>query len=110
MPEWISKYWIEWLFGIVAAVLAGLYRRMAKGIRKNREEGDALREGMRALLRRQIVADCEESMRDGYATVTRKDTILEMYKSYHALGGNGAVTEVKETMLKLPTIKPEERG
>ena len=38
MPEWIVKYWVEWLFGIVAAVLIWLWRSMVKNIRKEKEE------------------------------------------------------------------------
>ena len=59
MPEWIAKYWVEWAFGIVAGVLLWLYRRMASRLKQNREENEALRNGMRALLMRQI-AELEE--------------------------------------------------
>ncbi len=108
MPEWITKYWIEWIFGILCAILAGLYKSLSTKIKKQREEQDALKNGMRALLRRQIIEDCEDSIKQGFCPITRRETILDMYQCYHALGGNGAVTSVKEAMYKLPTIDPNE--
>ncbi len=105
MPEWVTKYWVEWAFGIIAAILVGLYRNMSKRIKQNREEGAALRNGMRALLKRQIIEDCEQAQRVGFCSATKKDMILDMYNCYHALGGNDVVTEMKNLMLKLPTEK-----
>ena len=103
MPEWIVKYWVEWAFGIVAGILAVLYRSMSKRIKKNREEGEELRNGVRALLMRSIAEDCEEARRQGYCTVERKKIINSMYTSYHALGGNDVITEMKNDMMRLPT-------
>ena len=108
MPEWIAKYWVEWAFGIVAGVLVWLYRRLATRIRKSREENEELRNGVRALLMRSIAEDCEEARRQGYCTVERKKIINSMYTSYHALGGNDVITEMKNDMMRLPTERPEE--
>lgn len=103
MAEWIVKYWVEWAFGIVAGILAVLYRSMSKRIKKNREEGEELRNGVRALLMRSIAEDCEEARRQGYCTVERKKIINSMYTSYHALGGNDVITAMKDDMMRLPT-------
>lgn len=107
IPEWISQYWIEWLFGLLCTGLVFAYNKLAAKLKRETEENKALKNGMRALLRRQIIADCEECVRQGFCPVTRKDTILDMYQCYHALGGNGTVTTVKETVMGLPTFKPE---
>lgn len=106
MPDWVEKYWIEWIFGILCAVLAALYKNLASKMRKQKEESDAVKNGMRSLLRRQIIVDCEESIKIGYCPIERKDTILDMYDCYHALGGNGAVTRAKDAMMELPTARP----
>ncbi len=104
MPEWITKYWVEWAFGIVAAVLIGLYRKLVTRIKQNKIEGDALRDGLRSLLRRQLIEDCEDAIQQGFCPVTMKDTITDMYQSYHALGGNGTVSGLYEEVQKLPTM------
>lgn len=107
MPEWIVKYWVEWAFGIIAAVVAAYCKHIATQVKKEREEQKALRDGMRSLLRRQIIADCEQAMREGYCETKTKDTIEDMYESYHALGGNGVVSHLKAQTMNLPSIKGE---
>lgn len=108
MPDWIAKYWIEWLFGVIAAGLIAYIRIIAKQVKKEREEQKALRDGMRSLLRRQIIMDCEHAIAEGYCPMARKDTIADMYKSYHALGGNGVVTGLKDQTMKLSSVKESE--
>ena len=61
MPEWITRYWVEWLFGIVAALAAASYRRVSKHMHHARKQDKALDDGMRALLReyRQKLPRCK---------------------------------------------------
>lgn len=104
MPEWITKYWIEWLFGLLSAGIIAYIRKLSKQVKQERAEQKALRDGMRSLLRRQIVADCEQAMKEGFCGTATKDTIEDMYNSYHALGGNGVVTRLKAQTMNLPTV------
>ena len=105
MPEWIAKYWVQWVFGIISAGICAYVRGLSKQIKKEREEQQAMRDGMRALLRRQIIYDCEKAVQDGFCSADGKDTITGMYQSYHALGGNSVVTELYDSMIHLPTTK-----
>ena len=107
MPGWIVEYWGEWIFGIVTAGLVAYIRHLSKQIKQERKEQQALRDGMRSLLRRQIIVDCEYAIKEGYCPASNKDTIDDMYNSYHALGGNGVVTQLKDHMMTLPTVKGE---
>lgn len=104
MPEWVTKYWIEWLFGLLSAGIIAYIRKLSKQVKQERAEQKALRDGMRSLLRRQIVADCEQAMKEGFCGTATKDTIEDMYNSYHALGGNGVVTRLKAQTMNLPTV------
>lgn len=120
MPEWIVKYWIEWLFGLVIAGLSWLMRRLSKKLKVEREareqlarEADernkALEDGMRALLRRQILADCEKAQDIGYCPAKVKETISVMYAAYSRLGGNGVVTStVRQVIDDLPIVDIKE--
>ena len=114
MPEWVVKYWVEELFGLVIAgmgcLLKGLYGKLKKE-RKAREEMAriaeektvALENGMRALLRRQILIDCENAQANGWCDARKKETINEMYNAYHSLGGNGVVSSaVSQVIEELP--------
>lgn len=109
MLEWLAKYWVEWFFGIIAACLVGLYRNLRKHVDKEIDEQQAVKNGMRSFLRRQIIADCELAIKQGYASTTFKDAVDDMYESYHRLGGNGVVTELEHQFMALPTVMPDEQ-
>lgn len=107
LPEWITKYWVEWIFGIVATALTVIVKRISTRLKKEQSENKALRDGMRSLLRAQIIDSCERAMHDGWCGARLRDTINDLYESYHALGGNGTVTSVVEQTMKLPAVRPE---
>lgn len=114
MPEWITKFWVEKLFGLIIACMGVLLKRLyskLKNERKAREEMAriaeektvALENGMRALLRRQILIDCESAQAAGWCDARKKETINEMYNAYHSLGGNGVVSSaVSQVIEELP--------
>ena len=105
MPEWVTEYWIEWLFGLLSAGIIAYIRHLSKQVKQERLEQKALRDGMRSLLRRQIIADCEHAMKEGFCETATKDTIEDMFNSYRTLGGNGVVTHLKAQTMNLPTLK-----
>ncbi len=105
MWDWIIKYWLEVLFGALIAGLGVAYKLLAGKVKKTKDESAAIRDGLRSLLRRQIIEDCESSLKQGYCPVTKKDTINDMYLSYHALEGNGTVTKLVEQIGDLPTLE-----
>ena len=116
MPEWIVKYWVEWMFGALLAILGACFKHLSNKFKKekqermekaqrNEEEIKALRDGMRSLLRRNIIADCETAQIQGYCNITNKDVIKDMFDSYTALGGNGIVKPMVEQLMKMPTFK-----
>jgi hypothetical protein len=107
MPEWIAKYWVEWVFGIIAAALGWMVKRLSARIRKEQEENKALRDGMKALLMRQIQDECEAAVNQGYCPVEVKKTIDQMYQAYHSLGGNGIITGLRDDTMRLPTVESE---
>ncbi|MBQ8708537.1 MAG: hypothetical protein IJ523_10660 [Succinivibrionaceae bacterium] len=119
MPDWIVKYWVQWLFGLVIAALGAAYKHLANRVKKEREEREvkakqdaeeikALKNGMRSILRRQIIADCETAQQDEYCDTTTKDTIKDMYDSYHALGGNGVVSALVTQTMNLPSVRKDD--
>ena len=110
MPEWIAKYWLEWLFGVLIAVLTLVVRTLSARIKKQAEENKALRDGMRSLLRAQIIDTCERMMADQWCGARMRDTINDLYNSYHALGGNGTVTSIVSQVMDLPAYKQEAKN
>ena len=107
MPEWITRYWVEWVFGLLIAILTFVVRTLSARIKKQSAENQALRDGMKSLLMRQIQLDCEDAIRNGFCPVDTKTSIEGMYQAYHALGGNSIITGLRDDMLALPTTKPK---
>lgn len=107
MPEWVSKYWLEWVFGLLIAGLTVIVKRISTRLKREQTENKALREGMRSLLRAKIIDNCERGLLDGWCGARLRDTIADLYESYHALGGNGTVTSLVEQAMRLPAIDPE---
>lgn len=106
MPEWISKYWIEWVFGLIIAGMTFVVKKLSSRIKKEQEENQALRDGIRALLKQGIEKECEHCQRDGWCGPVKRATIMDMYNAYHGLGGNSGTTSIVDQTLALPAIEP----
>lgn len=110
MKEWILQYWIEVLFGlIIAAIVAGYKRLYTKLIDKSKEQ-DAIKLGIQALLRNSIIQSYNHYMEKGCCPIYALENVTALYTQYHALGGNGTVTELMERLKDLPTEKRKEVG
>ena len=99
MPEWIPKYWIEALFALIIAGLAAGYRKLANKLK----EQDAVKLGIQALLRDRIIQSYNHYQEKEYCPIYALENVVELYEQYHALGGNGAVTELVERLKDMPT-------
>ena len=38
MLDWIIRYWVQWLFGLICAALLAGYRRLAKRVKEQEED------------------------------------------------------------------------
>lgn len=75
---------------------------------KTQQEQNALRVGVQALLRNEILDKYEIYMRQGYIDIYGRDNLDRMYTQYKALGGNSTITLVMEELKELDTIDPRE--
>ena len=91
MPDWIIKYWVQWLFGLICAALLAGYRHLAKRVKEQEEERKAIKAGLLAILHDRLYAECSRCLAQG-----------SIYRSYHALGGNGTGTELYNRAKGLP--------
>lgn len=73
--------------------------------RLRREEYDALKDGIIAILRDRVIQADMHFTERGYATISQKDNIQMMYDAYHRLGGNGVVTKSYQHIMGLPMAK-----
>ena len=107
MPEWISRYWVEWIFGLIIAGISVVVKKLATRIKREQEENQALRDGMKALLKVNLEKECERCQRDGWCGAVKRGTIADMYGAYKGLGGNGGTKTLVEQTLGLPAVEPE---
>lgn len=104
MFEWLIKYWLEVLFGLVTAGIGIALRRISKALQKEKARNQAIEDGVRDILRMQILDTYEKCTQAGKISVSRKDAIDSAYRSYHALGGNGTITQVHNEIMEMPII------
>ena len=94
--EFVIHYWVQFIFGLIGAW-------MIATIKKTKTENDALRLGMRAILRDRIIQTYNHYSEKGYCPIYARENVSNMYDAYHNLGGNGTVTALYERLQDLPT-------
>ena len=104
MLDFIVKYWLEILFGIIVTGLTTGVTRINKKLKEERVRNEAIENGVRDILRMQILDTYEKCKAQGNISVSRKDAIDSAYQSYHALGGNGTITHVHAELMDMPII------
>lgn len=97
--EWIVKYWVEALFGGILAALGVVYKMLLT----ERKKRKALEDGVRAMLRNDIIKLADKYLDAKEIPVYGMETIVAMYDAYHGLGGNGTITKLVEEVKRLPT-------
>ena len=103
MKEWFLKYWIDALFGLVTTGLVAVLQKLARNMAVKFREQDAIKLGIQALLRDRIVQCYNHYQEKGFCPIYAMDNITALYTQYHALGGNGTVTELVERLKDMPT-------
>ena len=101
--DWITKYWIEWIFGILGGVLIWLFRSLNKKIKEEKAEQEAIKAGLQALLRAQMVSDYNRYMEKGFAPIYARDNFQNCYVQYEKLGENGVINDIHTRFMALPT-------
>lgn len=102
MWDFIVKYWVEFVFGIIAAGLIAGYRNLAKRIKDSKAQDKALADGMKYLLMFKLREEGERYLNEHRCSIDAKHEYEKVYNAYHALGGNDTITILKEQVLKLP--------
>lgn len=107
MPEWISRYWITWVFGLITLGLSVSVKRLYGRVRKEFEEQRMLKDGLKAILRNDIIQEYNHYIDKGWCPIYGLENVESMYKQYHNLGGDGAVTNLVEQIRRLPHHEPK---
>lgn len=96
MIEIIKEYYILAVCGGLLTIMSILTKSLF-----------SLYSGVRSLLRKEIIDDYNTYMDKEYIPIYALENTLDMYNSYHRLGGNGTCTKIVEELKKLPSHKEE---
>ncbi len=88
---------------MVVAGIAAAYKHLSKKLKKQICDQKSLRDGTQALLRNAIIRDYDKYMDRGYVPIYARESILSMYDAYHALDGNGTITQLIDELRELPS-------
>ena len=102
MWDFVLKYWVEFLFGIVAAGLIAGYKKLASKIEADKQTEKAIADGMKYLLMFKLREEGEKYLTENRCSIEHKHEYEKVYGAYHALGGNDTVTALKDKVLQLP--------
>jgi hypothetical protein len=105
--DFISRYWLEALFGLILTGLSFLVRRLIQEAKTTRKATSAVQTGIRCMLRDRIIHSYEDYIRQGYCPLAVRENTEEMHAAYKALGGNGAIDHIVTEMNELPTVRKE---
>lgn len=105
MREWVIRWWLDIVMGGVVALLGFGYRRLRRRVKAASGENEALKAGIKALLRDRIVRAYNDYMDKGCWPIYAREAVMDMFTQYKALGGNGVIPGLLEDLKKLPTEK-----
>ena len=75
-------------------------RRVAE---EAKQRSDAIAAGMQALLRDRLLQGYKCAGQKGYADFDDRSNLENIYEQYHALGGNGMMTDMRRAFRTLPS-------
>lgn len=102
MKEFILKHIGELIFTGISGVLAAAYRSLSKRIKAQEEERKAVKEGLLAIMHDRLYHSCTFYIKQGSIDTGGLKNLEYLYKSYHALGGNGTGTELYNRAKAMP--------
>ena len=103
MLDFILKEIVPIVLSIIAAALTKMYADIKRKQEVDRVKNEATQQGVKALLRNEIIKNYNEYMTLGYVPLYARENIAEMYKEYKNLNGNGAIDHLIEELDALPT-------
>lgn len=105
--EFTTLYQILCLIGIPSlfTIIGWIYKK----VKKNIDVTNAIKLGVQALLRGQMINDYNKWLDRGYAPIYARDNFQNCWKQYHNLDVNGVMDDIHDKFMALPTNKPNEK-
>lgn len=95
--------WYQWVSFLGIPSLTSVLIWFYNIIKKQNEQYNALKLGLQAMLRSQMINDYNYWSNKGYAPVYARQNFENLWEQYHALGANGVMNDIHEKFQALPT-------
>lgn len=92
--SYISAHWTEWAIGLLGLGWGYLVKKVT--------EYKTIKDGLLAIMHDRLYQSCTYYIKQGHIDMGGLKNIEYLYKSYHALGGNGTGTELYTRAKVLP--------
>ena len=106
--SFVVKYWVEIIFTVICTGLSAGYARLKKALKKERAKNQAIENGLKGILRLQIIDTYDKCVSNGRKiTITRKDAICDVYKSFAALceqqnDADDTIKQIYDELIHMP--------
>lgn len=91
---------LSFLFG--SGALVAVYKGIREREKSREDESKAIRAGLQALLRSELLSIYSSCSAEGFADYDEKSNFENLWKNYHNLGANGVMDSIHEKMGALP--------
>lgn len=99
----------QWLCLLgVPALIAAIFKYLHSLVKKNALDTAAVKAGLQALLRSQMISDYNKWEERGFAPIYARENFENCWKQYHSLGVNGVMDDLHNKFLELPVSPPDE--
>ncbi len=84
--------------------IPGLFAGLVGFIRLQVKANQAMREAVKAMLRDRLLQGYKHYLEKGWADLDDRSNMENVWKQYHALGGNGDMKDMRRTFRHLPMV------
>lgn len=102
----MELYQILCLIG-VPSISIGVFAYLSAKVKTTNKETKAIKMGVQALLRSQMINDYNHWTKKGYAPIYARESFENCWSQYHSLGANGVMNDIRNKFMALPTTEPE---
>lgn len=92
--SYIFAHWTEWAIGLLGLGWGYLVKKVT--------EYKTIKDGLLAIMHDRLYQSCTYYIKQGHIDMGGLKNLEYLYKSYHALGGNGTGTELYNRAKALP--------
>ena len=98
MINFIITYWLEVIFGIILILITVLWQN----IKTYHKKMESIKSGVKILLKNEITNYYDEAILKNSITLFEKEMLIELYKQYKNLEGNGLIENLIEKIDTIP--------